>query len=48
MTLPILLTTLGLALLVAGVAMIFPPAAFMVAGAGLITLGLFGLDAGGR
>lgn len=45
MTLAITLTLIGLALVVAGVAMIFPPAAFIVGGGGLIAVGLFGIDA---
>lgn len=46
MTLAIVFTLLGLALLVTGVALIFVPAAFIVAGAGVGAIGLFAIDDG--
>lgn len=39
-----LITLAGVASLIAGLALIYVPAAFVVGGAGLIALGLFGVD----
>ncbi|MGB7588384.1 MAG: hypothetical protein WBM00_06710 [Solirubrobacterales bacterium] len=38
------LTLGGAVLLVAGVALVFVPAAFVLAGAGMLAVGLFGID----
>lgn len=42
------LVVLGLAAVVAGVALIFVPAALIVGGLGLAALGFFGVDVGGE